>query len=50
MAALKPRTLYRITLRAEPHVIAPVRALRAALKVLLRSIGLRCVDIEEDPQ
>ena len=40
------RSSYRLGLRPEPHVDA-TRALRGALKALLRHHGLRCVSIEE---
>lgn len=39
-----PRPTFIIRLRPEPSV-NPVRALRGALKVLLRRFGLRAVDI-----
>jgi hypothetical protein len=41
------RPTFTLRLRAEPHV-DPVRALRAALKVLFRRFGLRCVSARED--
>lgn len=41
------RPTFSLTLRPEPHVIDPDRALRRALKVLLRSFGLRATSIEE---
>ena len=41
------RPVFRLTLRPEPHVTDPVRALRLALKVLLRRFGLRCISVEE---
>jgi hypothetical protein len=45
-----PRPIFRLRLRPEPH-IEPIRALRAALKRLLRDFGLRCVSVEqESPQ
>jgi hypothetical protein len=40
------RTDFTVTLRPQPKV-DPVRALRAALKVLLRRFGLRAIKIEE---
>lgn len=43
------RPLFRLTLRPEPDVADPLRALRAALKRLLRDHGLRCLAIEEQP-
>jgi len=42
----KVRPIYRIELRAEPGV-DPVRALRGALKTLLRKYGLICTDVRE---
>jgi hypothetical protein len=42
------RPVFVLRLRPEPRVTDPVRALRSALKRLLRSYGLRCVDIRED--
>ena len=41
------RTVYRLELRPEPGVRDPILALRAALKCLLRTFGLRCVSVEE---
>jgi hypothetical protein len=44
------RPIYRLRLQALPHVDA-VKALRAALKNLLRKFGLRVLSIEvETPQ
>jgi hypothetical protein len=40
------RPVFIIKARAEPG-IDPIRALRAALKVLLRRFGLRVIDIRE---
>jgi hypothetical protein len=40
------RPLYRLTLRPERGVDAE-RALRRLLKIALRTLGLRCVSIEE---
>lgn len=42
------RPTYRLTLRPEPQTDDPrgIRRLRAAMKCLLRSFRLRCVDIE----
>ena len=42
----KPTFVLR--LRPEPSCPDPTRMLRAALKVLLRQFGLRCVDVGED--
>jgi hypothetical protein len=41
------RTVFTIRLRAEPNV-DPIRALRFALKVLLRRFGLRAISITDD--
>ena len=40
------RPIFTLVLRPEPGV-EPIRALRAALKVLLRRFGLRCVGLKE---
>jgi hypothetical protein len=40
------RELYIITLRPEEPHVAGLRALRAALKTLLRRFGLRCTRVE----
>ena len=45
MTTRQPRPVYTVRLRALPGVDA-VRALRAALKVLLRRFGLQAVGIE----
>jgi hypothetical protein len=42
------RPIFTIVLRAEPGVTEPVKALRLALKTLLRRFGLRCVRIVEE--
>jgi hypothetical protein len=47
MTAPQKRPQYLLRLRPEPHVDNPVRALRLALKVLLRRFGLRATSIEE---
>jgi hypothetical protein len=39
--------VFTVKLRPLPHVTDPVRALRAALKVLLRRFGLRATDVSE---
>jgi hypothetical protein len=44
---MSDRPRYTIVLEPEKHVADPVRALRAALKRLLRSYGLRAVSVEE---
>ena len=41
------RPTYRVVLRPEASVSDPVRALRRALKILLRKCGLRCISVEE---
>jgi hypothetical protein len=41
------RPTYIVELRVEPGVADPVRALRAALKSLLRRFGLRAISAEE---
>lgn len=43
------RPTYVLRLQPEPGVVG-IRALRAALKVLLRRFGLRCVAIDIDPE
>jgi hypothetical protein len=43
------RHVFIVSLRAEPHVSDPTKALRSGLKRLLRSHGLRCVAIAERP-
>ena len=42
------RPIYVVTLRPEQHVADPVRALRRALKILLRRFGLRAIEVRED--
>jgi hypothetical protein len=42
------RPTFTITLRAEPNVEDAIRALRAALKSLLRRHGLRAIAVRED--
>jgi hypothetical protein len=44
-----PRPIFTLTLRPEPHV-EPIRALRRALKILLRNCGLRVISIHEHEQ
>jgi hypothetical protein len=48
MTAREQRPIFIIRLRADSGVADPVRALRQALKVLLRRFGLRCVDVREE--
>jgi hypothetical protein len=43
----EPRPIFVIELQPEKHVVDPTRALRGALKRLLRSYGLRAVSVEE---
>jgi hypothetical protein len=50
MSASQKRPQYLLRLRPEPHVDNPIRALRLALKLLLRKFGLRCVSAEEVQQ
>lgn len=45
----EPRREFIVRLRPLPHVADPIRALRHALKVLLRRFGLRCVEASEEP-
>jgi hypothetical protein len=42
------RPTFTIKLRAEPGVAEPIKALRSALKLLLRRFGLKCVCITEE--
>jgi hypothetical protein len=49
-AKASERPTYRLVLRPEPGVAAPDRALRHALKVLLRRFRLRCISAEEEVQ
>ena len=42
------RETYIVTLRSEPGIDG-IRALRVALKVLLRRFGLRCISITISP-
>jgi hypothetical protein len=41
------RPVYIIKLKPESYVSDPIKALRAALKRLLRSYGLKCVGIAQ---
>jgi hypothetical protein len=45
----EPRPRYVIILEPQKFVADPARALRSALKRLLRSYGLRAVSVEEKP-
>jgi hypothetical protein len=47
MTNAKERPVFVLRLRPEPHV-NPVRALRQALKRLLRSYGMRCLSCEKE--
>jgi hypothetical protein len=40
--------VYVIRLRPERQVVDPVKALRRALKVLLRRCGMRAVSVEQE--
>jgi hypothetical protein len=44
-AGVKERTTYTLTIRPEPGVDDEVRALRAWLKIGLRTFGLKCLEI-----
>jgi hypothetical protein len=44
----KARPVFVLKLRPEPHVTDSIKALRFALKSLLRRFGLRCVSIREE--
>lgn len=46
----KLRPVFVLKLRPEPQVSDPVKALRAALKQLLRRYGLRCLTAYEEKQ
>jgi hypothetical protein len=48
MTTEKARPVFVLKLRPEPRVTDPVRALRAALKALLRRYGLRCLTAYEE--
>jgi hypothetical protein len=43
----RPPTVYVVHLQSAQHDQAAVHSLRAALKVLLRRFGLRCVSVQE---
>ena len=43
------RSTFVLMIRPEARVVEPIRALRRALKTLLRTHGLRCVAVEEHP-
>jgi hypothetical protein len=42
------RPVFTVQLRPEPQVTDPIRALRFALKFLLRRFGLRAISISDD--
>lgn len=44
---LPARPTFALRLRPEPNV-DPIRALRALLKIALRRLGLRCVEVREE--
>jgi hypothetical protein len=44
----KPRPVFTIRLQAKPGVDEPIKALRLALKVLLRRFGLRAISVSEE--
>jgi hypothetical protein len=48
MTAAHDRPTFIVRLRPEPDVDNATRALRAALKALLRRYGLRAISIEEE--
>lgn len=48
MTAARERPTFTLKLRPEPDVDDATRALRLALKVLLRRFGLRAISIEEE--
>ena len=43
----EPRPTFILRMRPELHVADPVKALRQALKLLLRRCGLRCIEARE---
>jgi hypothetical protein len=43
-----PRTVYLLRIRPEPDVTDEVRALRTALKLLLRRCSLRCISLTRE--
>ena len=42
------RPVFVVRLQAEPHVVNPVLALRAALKRLQRGFGLKCLAVQQE--
>jgi hypothetical protein len=47
MSDASGRPRYVLTLEPEKHVVDPVKALRRALKTLLRSYGLKAISVEQ---
>jgi hypothetical protein len=43
----KSSRVFVVKLRPLPHCTDPIKALRSALKTLLRRFGLRCIEISE---
>jgi hypothetical protein len=43
----KSGRVFVVKLRPLPHCTDPIKALRSALKTLLRRFGLRCIEINE---
>jgi hypothetical protein len=48
-ADVESRPVFVLTFQPLPHVTEPHRALRVALKLILRRFGLRCVSVETKP-
>jgi hypothetical protein len=40
--------VFTVKLRPLPHCTDPIKALRGALKILLRRFGLRCIEVSEN--
>ena len=49
-APVTDQRAFVVTLRAEPGVEVPLRALRLGLKMMLRYCGLRCTGIRQAPR
>jgi len=49
MSTRRPAPVFVVRLRAGPKVDA-IRALRAALKILLRRFGLKAIEVKEERQ
>jgi hypothetical protein len=47
MTTAKARPIFVLKLRPEPQVVDPIKALRFALKTLLRRHGLKCLTVYE---